>query len=128
MKYLFSLIVLLALNLALHAEETHTKESLSDIKKAVTDGKAVLVDVREKEEWDDGHVKGAVLVPLSTLKAAGKAPEDLPKDKPLYVHCAVGARALTATEVLKKLGYDARALKPGYRDLKKDGFPTDEKK
>lgn len=62
----------------------HTKDTLPDVKKAVADGKAVLLDVREKSEWDDGHLKDAKLLPLSTLKAGAKA-EDVarivPKDK-----------------------------------------------
>jgi len=127
MKFGLALIALLALNLTLHAAE-HTQEPLADIKKAVADGKAVIVDVREKAEWDEGHLKGAILIPLSTLKSVNKAPDDLPKDKPLYVHCVAGVRSLAASEILKKIGYDARALKPGYEALKKEGFPVDEKK
>lgn len=128
MKFMLSLIAVFALNLTLHAAEEHTKVPLEDIKKAVAEGKAVIVDVREKAEWDEGHLKGAILVPLSTLKSVNKAPDDLPKDKPLYVHCVAGVRSLTASEILNKIGYDARALKPGYEALKKEGFPVDEKK
>ena len=41
------------------------------------------MDVREKAEWDDGHLKGAISIPLSTLKKEEKAPDNLPKDKPV---------------------------------------------
>lgn len=128
MKFALFLMSLFALQFALHAEETHTKDTLPEIKKAVADGKAVIVDVREKAEWDEGHLKGAVLLPLSTLKSVNKAPDDLAKDKPLYVHCAAGVRSLKAAAILKKLGYDARALKPGFDDLKQEGFPVGDKK
>ena len=37
----------------------HTKDTPQEVKKAVADGKAVLLDVREKDEWDAGHIKGA---------------------------------------------------------------------
>lgn len=107
------------------AEAEHTKDSLDTVKKAVTDGKAVLIDVREKSEWDDGHLKDAKLLPLSTLKAGAKA-EDLarvvPKDKVVYLHCGSGVRCLKAADELKKLGYDVRPLKDGYKDLLKAGF------
>ncbi len=103
----------------------HTKDTPEEVKKAIADGKAVLLDVREKSEWDDGHLKDAKLLPLSTLKAGAKA-EDVakvaPKDKIVYCHCGSGVRCLKAADELKKLGYDVRPLKPGYKDLLKAGF------
>ena len=103
----------------------HTKDTTDAVKKAVADGKAVLLDVREKSEWDDGHLKDAKLLPLSTLKGGAKA-EDVakivPKDKVVYCHCGSGVRCLKAADELKKLGYDVRPLKPGYADLLKAGF------
>ena len=103
----------------------HTKDTPEEIKKALADGKAVLLDVREKDEWDDGHLKDAKLLPLSALKAGAKA-EDVakvaPKDTIVYCHCGSGVRCLKAADELKKLGYDVRPLKPGYKDLLKAGF------
>jgi len=107
----------------LRAEEmSHTKDSLEQVKKAVSDQSALLVDVREQGEWDKGHIKDAKLLPLSALKSGEKIPADWPKDKPIYTHCVAGVRSLRAAEILKKLGYDARALKPGYEELLKNGF------
>lgn len=104
----------------------HTKDTLDDVKKALADDKAVLLDVREKSEWDEGHLKDARLLPLSTLKGEPKA-EDVarvaPKAKLIYCHCAAGVRSLKAADALKKLGYDVRPLKAGYADLLKAGFP-----
>ena len=103
----------------------HTKDTTDAVKKALADDKAVLLDVREKSEWDDGHLKDAKLLPLSTFKGGAKA-EDVakavPKDKVVYIHCGSGVRCLKAADELKKLGYDARPLKPGYDDLLKAGF------
>jgi phage shock protein E len=99
----------------------HTKDSLDDVKKNITDNKAVLVDVREQAEWEDGHLDGAVLVPLSDLKKGEKA-DSLPKDRIVYAHCASGKRCLAAADILKKQGYDVRPLKAGYIDLVKAGF------
>lgn len=110
--------------------QEHTKDSLEQVKKALADKKAVLIDVREKAEWDKGNLKDAKLVPLSVLKA-DTLPTDLakllPKDKIVYAHCAAGGRCLTAAEILRKAGYDVRPLKDGYGNLVKQGFPKAEK-
>ena len=103
----------------------HTKDSLDDVKKNVAAGKAVIVDVREKNEWDAGHLKDAKFIPQSKLKVEAELAallKELPKDKVIYTHCRAGGRALTCGEILKKQGYDVRPLKPGYEDLIKAGF------
>lgn len=102
-----------------------TKDSLLKVRENVEKKKAVLADVREKAEWDEGHVAGAVFLPLSELKAgmdAKQLAKRLPKDKIVYTHCAVGKRALAAGDILTKLGYEVRCLKPGYGDLLEAGF------
>lgn len=107
-----------------------TKESLKVVKEKIDKKKAVLVDVREKSEWDKGHVEGAIFLPLSELKAGidDKAlAAKLPKDKTLYTHCVVGKRSLTACEILEKSGYKVLSLKPGYKELVSAGFkPAEE--
>jgi phage shock protein E len=104
----------------------HTMDSLETVKKNLDEKKAVLLDVREKKEWDEGHLQQAVLVPLSKLKE-GTDPKTLLKDLDpktiVYCHCRAGARAVTAAEILKKKGYDVRPLKPGYEELLKGGLP-----
>jgi phage shock protein E len=128
-KKLFWVGLILVLAVPLRAAE-HTKDSLDTVKKRVEEKKAVLVDVREQSEWDRGHIKGAVLLPLSRLRS-GTDPKQvattLPKGKVVYCHCASGRRCLVAADALKKLGYDARPLKEGYGDLVKAGFPKAEK-
>jgi phage shock protein E len=121
-------LLLVACSWAGAEEVTHTKDALADIKKAVDDGKAVLVDCREQGEWSDGHLKGAMFLPLSAVKKLKSAPDSLPKDKPVYIHCAAGGRCLKATEILKAMGVDARAIKAGYDELKEKGFTEAPKK
>lgn len=103
----------------------HTKDSLKVVKENVEAKKAVLVDVREKSEWDKGHVEGAVFLPLSELQA-GVEPkslaEKLPKGKIVYTHCVVGKRSVTGGNILEKQGYDVRPLKAGYEELLQAGF------
>ena len=103
----------------------HTKDSLKVVKENVDAKKAVLVDVREKSEWDKGHIEGAVFLPLSELQA-GVEPkslaEKLPKGKIVYTHCVVGKRSVTGGNILEKQGYDVRPLKAGYEELLQAGF------
>lgn len=104
---------------------THTKESLAAVKDNVKANKAIIVDVREQNEWDAGHLKGAVLLPMSKLNKDEQLAELLkllPKDKIIYTHCKAGGRALMCGDILKKQGYDVRPLKPGYQDLIGAGF------
>ena len=118
-------LVLLGVAFLASAQE-HTRDSLDAVKRALADKKAVLIDVREKDEWDAGHLKDARLLPLSQLQE--KAPRDLPKDKIAYLHCASGKRCLKAAEILRKEGYDVRPLKDGYKSLLMNGFPQAEEK
>jgi len=108
----------------------HTKDSLDTVKKAVAENKAVLLDVREKAEWEQGHLRDATFLALSALRRGVKADELdrlLPKDKVIYCHCASGVRCLQAADILKKNGYDVRPLKAGYKELVKSGFTPAEK-
>jgi rhodanese-related sulfurtransferase len=101
------------------------KDSLAIVKQNVTRGKAVLVDVRSEEEWKQGHLEGAVFLPVTSLRKGGDPKliaKKLPKDKIVYTFCVVGMRAKAAAYELGKQGYKVRALKPGYEDLVKSGF------
>lgn len=117
----FSMTVIAIAAITAFAQD-HTKDSLETVKKGLADKKAVLIDVREKVEWDKGHLRDAKLLPLSILKDDAKLPNDLPKDKAIYLHCGSGVRCLKAAEFLKKQGYDVRPLKEGYTALVKAGF------
>jgi phage shock protein E len=105
----------------------YTQDSLAAVQQAVADQKAVLVDVREPDEWNAGHLSGARSLPLSVLEQ-GVKPDALakllPKTKVIYVHCLAGGRCLEAAAMLRPLGYDVRPLKPGYPALVAAGFPA----
>ena len=112
-------------------EIVHTKDSLDTVKAGLARKEALLVDVREKSEWEDGHLEGALFLPLSWLKEgatddqfAAKLAEKLPQKTVLYTHCRSGKRTLTAAAILKKYGYDVRPLKQGFDDLRNAGFPS----
>lgn len=124
-----SIVVGLVLAFAgnLFAQEiVHTKDSLATIKENVGAKKAVLVDVREIDEWEAGHLTGAIHLAMSDLADDAKLKEltkKLDKNKIVYTYCKSGGRSAIAGGWLKKQGFDVRPLKAGYKELTGQGFP-----
>lgn len=95
---------------------------LAAVLRDVSSGDALLVDVREQDEWEAGHLKVAKLVPLSTL--GGALPPAIAPGRRVYVHCKAGGRALKAAAALKQMGCaDVTPLAEGYAALLGAGFP-----
>ena len=67
---------------------------------AIADG-AVLIDVREKSEYDEAHIPGSVLIPLGQL---GTRLDEVPTDRDVYVHCRMGGRSARAVDYLRAVG------------------------
>ena len=64
----------------------------------------IILDVREQDEYDAGHISGAILIPYTQIEA--KANEMLPdKDQLILVYCRSGRRSKLAAEILVELGY-----------------------
>lgn len=83
----------------------------------------VLVDVREKHEWDEGHIPGAIHVPRGylELQIEEKVPD---KDKTVVLYCAGGVRSLMAGATLKQMGYqNAISMSGGFGQWKAGGLP-----
>ena len=66
---------------------------------------AILVDVREVDEFASGHIPNAVNEPLSTIKQT-----TLPKDKPLFLYCLRGTRSKRAARILRSMGYAVKSI------------------
>jgi molybdopterin/thiamine biosynthesis adenylyltransferase/rhodanese-related sulfurtransferase len=84
----------------------------------------IFVDVRESDEWDEGHVPGAVHVARGFLESRieGVAPDHA---QPIVVYCAGGSRSAFAAKSLQELGYEnVVSLAGGYTDWKRNGNPT----
>ena len=64
---------------------------------------AYIVDVREKGEYAAGHLKNAVNLPLSELRARM---DEIPKDRPVYLHCRSSQRSYNAIMALRQHGFD----------------------
>jgi molybdopterin/thiamine biosynthesis adenylyltransferase/rhodanese-related sulfurtransferase len=84
----------------------------------------VVVDVREQDEWDEGHITGAVHVPRGHLESRIErlAPDT---SRPVIVYCSAGNRSAFAAKTLADLGYeDVVSLAGGFTDWKRNGFPV----
>ena len=69
----------------------------------VNSGKAILLDVREEEEYKQFHFPKAILHPLSKIKLAESLPEELKEtSKEIFIHCRAGRRSFIAYEFLKE--------------------------
>ena len=83
------------------------KEDANDVKaKDVEDllkNKEFLLDVREEYEYQEGHIKGAVNLPLREIL---EKKDTLPKNKDIYVYCRSGHRSADAVNFLKSLGFE----------------------
>lgn len=117
--YLISAILLIGLISGCSSKNTKTtKESSTSSEKAsfnnITPEEAnkrlesekgiILLDVRTKEEYESGHIKGSMLIPVDNLKteAENKLKD---KDSPIFVYCRSGNRSVTAANILVNLGY-----------------------
>jgi molybdopterin/thiamine biosynthesis adenylyltransferase/rhodanese-related sulfurtransferase len=85
---------------------------------------AVLVDTRERHEWDEGHIPGAVHVPRSYLEMEIEAAVPQ-RDRPVILYCAVGVRSLLAGAQLKAMGYtEPISMMGGFELWKTEGLPS----
>ena len=72
------------------------------------DDAPALIDVRERDEWEEGHLPGAVWVPRGNLES--RIEQAVPdRDTPIIVYCAAGSRSAFAAKTLEELGRRARS-------------------
>ncbi|QIN81753.1 hypothetical protein GBA63_03205 [Rubrobacter tropicus] len=88
-------------------------------------GGVTVVDVREPDEYEAGHIPGAKPLPRGLLEY--KAAEELPdKDARIVVHCALGGRGSLAAKSLKEMGYTNVAnMEGGIKDWKEKGYEVE---
>ncbi|MDE1314194.1 FAD-dependent oxidoreductase [Vibrio aestuarianus] len=73
-----------------------------DVRPLVEQG-ALIVDVREADEYAQSHIKGALNLPLSEIR---DRTNELPKNQPIYVHCRSGQRSYNAVLALQQMGFN----------------------
>ena len=113
-------------DLLLEVNERVTQVSLEELRARQERGEElVLVDVREKDEWRQGHIPGSIHIPRGFLEmqAASRLPE---KDARIVTICAAGIRSAFAAKVLDDLGYtNVETANPGFVQWKDRGFPVE---
>jgi sulfur-carrier protein adenylyltransferase/sulfurtransferase len=85
----------------------------------------LVVDVREQDEWDEGHIPGAIHIPRGFLESRIEraAPDST---RPVLLYCSAGNRSAFAAKTLTELGYeDVASLAGGFTDWKRNGFPVE---
>jgi molybdopterin/thiamine biosynthesis adenylyltransferase/rhodanese-related sulfurtransferase len=85
----------------------------------------LIVDVREQDEWDEGHIPGAIHIPRGFLESRIEraAPDST---RPVLLYCSAGNRSAFAAKTLAELGYeDVASLAGGFTDWKRNGFPVE---
>ena len=113
---------ILALSAISKSEENSTDVEASDIGKLVKN-KEFLLDVREEYEYQDGHIKGAVNLPLREILSQK---DSLPKDKDIYVYCRSAHRSSDAVNFLKSLGFEkVHNIEGGFIDISFNEYHKD---
>jgi sulfur-carrier protein adenylyltransferase/sulfurtransferase len=89
-----------------------------------SDSPPLVVDVREQDEWDEGHIPTAVHIPRGHLESRIEriAPD---REAQIVLTCASGVRSAFAAKTLEELGYQhVSSHEPGFTGWKRDGFPV----
>ena len=103
----------------------HIREiSPAEARKEIEDREAVLVDVREEGDWNEGHAQGAKHLSRGVIEL--EIEEAIPDlKKPIICYCGGGSRSALVAESLQKMGYEnVRSMAGGLRAWKEAGLPT----
>lgn len=83
---------------------------------------AVLVDIREQDEWDTGHAPGAIHIPMGELPSRLG---ELPDEEPVVVVCRSGGRVMRTLPWLARQGLEVANLEGGMRAWRAAGRPLE---
>jgi rhodanese-related sulfurtransferase len=97
------------------------RSQLPSVDAAAVPADAVLLDVRELDEWAAGHAEGAVHIPMGEVVARI---DEVPEGAPLHVVCRVGGRSAQVTQYLIAQGRDAVNVSGGMLDWEAAGRPV----
>jgi hydroxyacylglutathione hydrolase len=103
--------------------ETVPQITSAELAEQLRTGDVAVVDVRGHAEWEGGHLPGGENIPVGYLT---DRLEEIPKDKPVVVHCQGGARSAIAASLLRSRGFqNVMNLGGGYSDWQAAGNPTE---
>lgn len=89
--------------------------------KLKSDKQTIVIDVRQPEEYREGHIAGSKLIPLGEL---AKRVNELPKNKEIICVCASGSRSHSATKMLIDAGFTAINMNGGIFAWQRAGLPV----
>jgi len=106
------------------AKKNITEISPQDAAAKLKNGEAVMIDVRDKDEWDEGHIADAMHMSRGTVEL--DIEEKVPDLNTMVIcHCSGGGRSALAAESLQKMGYkNVRSMAGGFKAWKVAGLPT----
>jgi rhodanese-related sulfurtransferase len=112
--------------LVVEAKKNITEIAPQEAAAKLESGEAVVVDVRDKDEWDVGHIPGAIHMSRGMIEL--DIEEKVPDTNAMVIcHCGGGGRGALATESLQKMGYkNVRNMAGGFKAWKAAGLPTRE--
>ena len=103
MKKLIFIVIGALLMSACTSESSYHKISAEDAKEMMDTQDVVIVDVRTQEEYNEGYIENAILIPNESISGA---PSELPdKDAVILIYCRSGNRSKQAADKLVALGY-----------------------
>ena len=110
--------------LVAEAKKHITEISPQDAAAKLNSGDAIVVDVRDKDEWDEGHIPGATHMSRGTIEL--DIEEKVPDSNAMIIcHCGGGGRSALAAETLQKMGYkNVHSMAGGLKAWKAAGLPT----
>ncbi|MCC6317489.1 MAG: sulfurtransferase [Gemmatimonadaceae bacterium] len=95
------------------------------IRRRADDPGVLVLDVREPNEWNLGHVQGAQLIPRGLLESNIEAAA--PRERSVIIYCASGNRSALAADTMQQMGYrDVVSLRGGFRAWAEAGGPIDD--
>ena len=110
--------------LVAEAKKNVTEISPEEAAQKLQNKEAVIVDVREKDEWDQGHIPHAVHLSRGTIELDIEEKVHDP-NAVIICHCGGGGRSALAAESLQKMGYkNVRSMAGGLKAWKSAGLPT----
>lgn len=99
--------------------------SVEELRMKQNEGSAVILDAREKEEFEVSHLKNAIFIGYNKFSEEKFSPLFKDKKTPIVVYCSLGIRSENISENLKKMGYEnVRNLYGGIFEWKNQGFPV----
>lgn len=87
------------------ADSSYQQISQEEAKEIMDSQDVIILDVREQDEYDSGHIPGAVLLPVGIIDETTAAEVIPEKDSTVLVYCRSGNRSKTASSTLAELGY-----------------------